>query len=134
MPSLSLGPVNMRFRDKPFYEPFPELRSEDDEAAGGAAAEGGANPETGERVQSMEEIMQELGLEEMLDEEDDEDDEDDEVVGPMGRAPAMPGMGDDDEDEEEEDDEDDEVGPMGRAPALVMPPAAEEEPDGAPAP
>ena len=38
----------------------------------------------------MEEMMKELGLEEMLDEDmEDDDDDDDEMVGPMGRAPAM---------------------------------------------
>jgi C4-dicarboxylate transporter, DctM subunit len=121
VPSLSLGPVNMRFRDKPFYEPFPELRSEEDEAGGAGDDGDDVNPETGERVQSMEEMMKELGLEEMLDEDmEEEDDDDDEMVGPMGRAPAMPGMmpADDDDDD---DDDDEMVGPMGRAPAMVMP-------------
>ena len=145
VPSIAMGPVNVMMRDKGFYEPFPTTLPEEEATKAGATGEGGdgdgeaivapkggTNPQTGEKIMSMEEMMKQAGVEEDEDEDDDDLDDEDEIPeGPGGRM-VMPGADSagggaksmaelmkeaEDADEDEDEDEDEDVvpdGPMGR--------------------
>lgn len=96
VPTLSMGPVNVWYRNKPFYEPFPTMPEAVEDATEAGLAEGGAkpgeeagvikppeggvNPETGKKVLSMEEMMKASAAAESGGEldylEEDEEDED----------------------------------------------------------
>ncbi len=73
IPTISLGLVNVWMRDEPFYEPFPTGPEEAGEE-GMQAPGGGVGPD-GERVQSIEEMMDNVDDTDGEDEDDDEDDD-----------------------------------------------------------